>query len=90
MILYWSITILTIAAYIYIPCVCLYGIVRLKIEGTPANIICNPFLGLKKVSQKTGFIAWGIQCLYLGVILSDFVSNYLHGTHPFFFDWFLL
>ncbi|MDE6561617.1 MAG: hypothetical protein K2K75_09565 [Muribaculaceae bacterium] len=88
MILYWSIAILTVIVYIYVPSVCLYGIVRLYNEDTPSDIICNPFFGLKKVSQRTGFIAWGIQCLYLGVILSDLVSNYLHGTHPFFFDWF--
>ena len=89
MILYWSITILTMVAYIYIPCVCLYGIVRLHIEGTSANVIRNPFFGLKKVSKNAGSIAWTIQCLYLGVILFDLISNYLHGTHPYFFDHFL-
>ncbi|MDE6632204.1 MAG: hypothetical protein K2K23_04320 [Muribaculaceae bacterium] len=90
MILYWSIAILTMIAYVYIPCVCLYGIVKLHIDESPTNIISNPFFGLKKVSQKTGFIAWGIQCLYFGFILSDIVFNYLHGTHPFFFDYFSL
>lgn len=89
MILYWTIAILTMATYVYIPCVCLYGIVRLHIDDSPDHIICNPFFGLRKVSRKTGFIAWGIQCLYLGAILCDIVSNYLHGTPPFFFDYFL-
>lgn len=88
MILYWTVAILGMLAYIYIPCVCLYGIVRLQIEGIPTNIICNPFFGLKKVSQKTGFIVWGVQFLYLGAILFELSSHYLHGTHPYFFDYF--
>lgn len=85
-ILYCAIAILVTMAYLYIPAVCLYGIVRLQMDGTPSDTICNPFFGLKKVSMKTGLIAWSMQVLYLGVIVSDLYFCYFHGTHPFFFD----
>ena len=88
MIIYWAIAILVMLAYIYIPCVCLYGALRLGIDGSPLNVVCNPFFGVKKVSQKTGKIAWTIQILYLGAILSALAFCHLKGTHPFFLDFF--
>ena len=82
-----AIAILMAMVYIYIPCVCLYGIVSVLEKESIDEVICNPFFGLKKTSVKTGFIAWVLQCLFLGVIVSEFYLYRFHGMHPFFLDY---
>ena len=85
--LFYAIAILMAVLYIYIPVVCLYGIVKLMEKEPIDNVICNPFFGLRKTSLKTGFIAWVMQCLFLGGIISDLYLYHFHGMHPFFLDY---
>ena len=83
----FAIAILMAMVYIYIPCVCLYGIASVLEEESIDEVIRNPFFGIKKTSVKTGFIAWVLQCLFLGVIVSEFYLYRFHGMHPFFLDY---
>ena len=42
--------------FAYMPLTALYGILRLIARPDVIDTICSPFLGLKKVSVKSGFI----------------------------------
>ena len=85
-----TIAVIMLMVYVYMPFVCLYGMVKLLARGCTEDLMCNPFFGIKKVSPKTGSIVWAMQFLYLGFILSEFYFYFAHDTHPFFLDYLTL
>lgn len=82
----WVVAILELMAYIYIPCACLYGIVRLLTSESVEQTLTNPFFGIKKVSLKAGCLVWGVQALYLGGILCMMYECHQNGSKPMVFS----
>lgn len=86
-ILIWVVAILQWLMFIYLPIVGLYGIIRMLAQPDVTATICSPFLGIKKVSIKNGFIIWMIQVLFLGIVLYDLTDWYRLGINPLIKMW---
>lgn len=83
-----TLAVVMILVYVYVPCTCIYGIAVLLADGFTEKLMCNPFLGIKKVSLKQGAIAWAVQFMFLGVMFAEFYFYFAHDTHPFFMDFY--
>lgn len=68
--------------YAYLVIVAIYGIIRLQSGSAINDIIESPLLGLKKMTAKTGFIVWLIQCLAIGVVAYDLANWIRFGINP--------
>lgn len=69
-------------SFIYLPLVVFYGIVRTVSQPDVMNTITSPFLGVKTVSVKSGFIIWMIQITFFGIILYE-IGQWIHlGINP--------
>lgn len=69
-------------SFIYLPLVVLYGVVRTVSQPDVMNTITSPFLGIKTVSVKSGFIIWMIQITIFGIILYE-IGQWIHlGINP--------
>ena len=64
----WCVAILQWLCFIYLPAVMMYGVMRMIIQQDVTATICSPFLGIRKVSMKSGFIIWMVQAIYFGVL----------------------
>lgn len=73
--------------FIYIPVVAFYGIMRMMIQPDVTNTLCSPFLGIKKVSLKSGLIIWMVQTVFLGVVLYDLYQWFHFGINPLIRIW---
>lgn len=73
--------------YAYLPLTALYGILRLALHPDVIDVIRSPFLGLKKVSVKSGFIIWMVQMLLFGFVLNDLVQWIRCGINPLIQLW---
>lgn len=68
--------------YMYIIIVGLYGLIRLLNGSAIKYMIESPLLGLKKLTVKTGFIVWLIQCVAYGFVANDLVNWIRFGINP--------
>lgn len=82
-IILWIIVVLQWVTSIYIPIVCFVGIVSGIIMQDITDVICNPFLFVKRVSIQKGWIIWVVYYTIFGVILYDFARWYRLGINPF-------
>ena len=73
--------------FAYLPLTALYGILRLIARPDVIDTICSPFLGLKKVSVKSGFIIWMVQMMLFGVVLYDINQWIRFGINPLIQLW---
>lgn len=73
--------------YAYLPLTALYGILRSTLRPNVIDTICSPFLGLKKVSVKSGFIIWMVQIMLFGFVLNDTVQWIRSGINPLIQLW---
>lgn len=51
------------------------------------DTIRSPFLGLKKVPVKSGFIIWMVQLMLFGFVLNDLVQWIRCGINPLIQLW---
>ena len=51
------------------------------------DTIRSPFLGLKKVPVKSGFIIWMVQMMLFGFVLNDLVQWIRCGINPLIQLW---
>ncbi len=68
--------------YTYLPLTALYGILRSILRPDVTDTIRSPFLGLKKVPVKSGFIIWMVQMMLFGFVLNDLVQWIRCGINP--------
>lgn len=73
--------------FAYMPLTALYGILRLILRPDVIDTICSPFLGLKKVSVKSGFIIWMVQMMLFGFVLNDIIQWIRFGINPLIQLW---
>ena len=73
--------------FAYMPLTALYGILRLIARPDVIDTICSPFLGLKKVSVKSGFIIWMMQMMLFGFVLNDIIQWIRFGINPLIQLW---
>ncbi|MDE5875854.1 MAG: hypothetical protein K2H15_09415 [Muribaculaceae bacterium] len=86
-ILLWCMAIIQWALFLYLPIAGLYGIIRLTMEPDITATICSPFLGIKKVSLKYGFIAWMAQAFFLSIVIYDLLKWKHLGINPLIRMW---
>lgn len=73
--------------YAYLPLTALYGILRSILRPDVTDTIRSPFLGLKKVPVKSGFIIWMVQLMLFGFVLNDLVQWIRCGINPLIQLW---
>lgn len=73
--------------YVYLPLTALYGILRSILRPDVTDTIRSPFLGLKKVPVKSGFIIWMVQMMLFGFVLNDLVQWIRCGINPLIQLW---
>ena len=73
--------------YTYLPLTALYVILRLILRPDVTDTIRSPFLGLKKVPVKSGFIIWMVQMMLFGFVLNDLVQWIRCGINPLIQLW---
>lgn len=73
--------------YTYLPLTALYGILRLILRPDVIDTIRSPFLGLKKVPVKSGFIIWMVQMMLFGFVLNDIIQWIRFGINPLIQLW---
>ena len=73
--------------YAYLPLTALYGILRSTLRPDVTDTIRSPFLGLKKVPVKSGFIIWMVQLMLFGFVLNDLVQWIRCGINPLIQLW---
>lgn len=73
--------------YTYLPLTALYGILRSILRPDVTDTIRSPFLGLKEVSVKSGFIIWMVQMMLFGFVLNDLVQWIRCGINPLIQLW---
>lgn len=73
--------------YTYLPLTALYGILRLILRPDVTDTIRSPFLGLKKVPVKSGFIIWMVQMMLFGFVLNDIIQWIRFGINPLIQLW---
>lgn len=73
--------------YAYLPLTAVYGILRLILRPDVTDTIRSPFLGLKKVPVKSGFIIWMVQLMLFGFVLNDLVQWIRCGINPLIQLW---
>lgn len=73
--------------YTYLPLTALYGILRSILRPDVTDTIRSPFLGLKKVPVKSGFIIWMVQMMLFGFVLNDLVQWIRCGVNPLIQLW---
>lgn len=73
--------------YTYLPLTALYGILRSILRPDVTDTIRSPFLGLKKVPVKSGFIIWMVQLMLFGFVLNDLVQWIRCGINPLIQLW---
>lgn len=73
--------------YTYLPLTALYGILRSILRPDVTDTIRSPFLGLKKVPVKSGFIIWMVQMMLFGFVLNDLVQWIRCGINPLIQLW---
>lgn len=71
----------------YLPLTALYGILRLILRPDVTDTIRSPFLGLKKVPVKSGFIIWMVQMMLFGFVLNDIIQWIRFGINPLIQLW---
>ncbi len=86
-IILWLIAIFQWLSFIYLPLVALYGVVRIMMKSEISAVICSPFLGIKKVSMRRGFIIWLIQAVLFGGFLYEMGQWKLSGINPLIRMW---
>lgn len=74
-------------SFIYLSLVALYGILRLITSSDVTDTIRSPFLWIKKVSVKSGFIIWMVQMMLFGFVLYDIVRWTRFGINPLIRLW---
>lgn len=83
----WCVAILQWLSFIYLPAVALYGVIRMTVHPDVMETIRSPFLGIKKVSIKSGFIIWMIQATLSGVVLYEICQWMRSGISPLIRMW---
>ena len=83
----WCAAILQWLCYIYLPTVMIYGVIRMMAQQDVTATICSPFMGIKKVSMKSGFIIWMVRVMFLGVVLYDIGQWIRFGVNPLIRMW---
>ena len=83
----WCAAILQWLCFIYLPAVMMYGVMRMIIQQDVTATICSPFLGIRKVSMKSGFIIWMVQAIYFGVVLYGIGQWIRFGVNPLIRMW---
>ena len=83
----WCVAILQWLCFIYLPAVMMYGVMRMIIQQDVTATICSPFLGIRKVSMKSGFIIWMVQAIYFGVVLYGIGQWIRFGVNPLIRMW---
>ena len=83
----WCVAILQWLCFIYLPAVMMYGVIRMMAQQDVTTTICSPFLGIKKVSMKSGFIIWMVRVMFLGVVLYDIGQWIRFGVNPLIRMW---
>lgn len=73
--------------FAYLPLTALYGILRLILCPEVNDTIRSPFLGVKKVSVKSGFIIWMVQMMLFGIVLYDIGQWIRSGITPLIQLW---
>ena len=73
--------------FAYMPLTALYGILRLILRPDVTDTIRSPFLGLKKVPVKSGFIIWMVQMMLFGFALNDIIQWIRFGINPLIQLW---
>ena len=73
--------------YTYLPLTALYVILRLILRPDVTETIRSPFLGLKKVPVKSGFIIWMVQMMLFGFVLNDIIQWIRFGINPLIQLW---
>lgn len=73
--------------YTYLPLTALYGILRSILRPDVTDTIRSPFLGLKKVPVKSGFIIWMVHMMLFGFVLNDLVQWIRCGINPLIQLW---
>lgn len=73
--------------YTYLPLTALYGILRSILRPDVTDTIRSPFLGLKKVPVKSGFIIWMVQMMLFGFVLNDIIQWIRFGINPLIQLW---
>ena len=73
--------------FAYMPLTALYGILRLILRPDVTDTIRSPFLGLKKVPVKSGFIIWMVQMMLFGFVLNDIIQWIRFGINPLIQLW---
>ena len=83
----WCVAILQWLCFIYLPAVMMYGVMRMIIQQDVTATICSPFLEIRKVSMKSGFIIWMVQAIYFGVVLYGIGQWIRFGVNPLIRMW---
>ena len=83
----WCAAILQWLSYIYLPLGMMYGVIRMMEQHDVTATICSPFLGIKKVSMKSGFIIWMVQVMFFGVVLYGIGQWIRFGVNPLIRMW---
>lgn len=86
-ILLYIAVIIQLLLYTYLPLKALYGILRSILRPDVTDTIRSPFLGLKKVPVKSGFIIWMVQMMLFGFVLNDLVQWIRCGINPLIQLW---
>lgn len=73
--------------YTYLPLTALYGILISILRPDVTDTIRSPFLGLKKVPVKSGFIIWMVQMMLFGFVLNDIIQWIRFGINPLIQLW---
>lgn len=73
--------------YTYLPLTALNGILRSILRPDVTDTIRSPFLGLKKVPVKSGFIIWMVQMMLFGFVLNDIIQWIRFGINPLIQLW---
>ena len=73
--------------FAYMPLTALYRILRLILRPDVTDTIRSPFLGLKKVPVKSGFIIWMVQMMLFGFVLNDIIQWIRFGINPLIQLW---
>lgn len=68
---------------IYIPLVCLAGVIASCISGNATTVMHNPYFGLVNVSPNKGILIWSIRLVLLGAVLCLYSEWYRKGLNPF-------
>lgn len=79
----WAVIVFQWILYVYLPIVCLIGLIMILANEDSDSCIPNPYFGIIKVSKKKGVLIWSFRLVLLGAILLGYANWYYYGEDPF-------